>query len=371
MLPGFLQVDEKMVRELVSKKGRTALTLRFHNLLDSEQSDTEFALALDCAPLLLGDTVIHATWPANAHRNLLLEGEKEFSVWDWIEPTMRIPAASLTRLSSGAEHYESVHARLEVKQPAWDEPQQAGETTEIAQPPQQKLLPDQLSKKLAPVLVTPDKVARLPDLPATKDSLSNSCHPVSLWYKFVGEDVTAHTHDGTPSVWQVELLACPSSHDFLQRAVNAVLNAGLRGLDRNQLWKACLQHVMCISASRISFWLGTTLRESFARCVIVGSWRCASTTGQLSQKRRSSYTCPVRRGRQPEETDKRLQTTSLPPKGPKQLFWTRTRSLRNRSLRLNQSAPSTAWQVSRFIASLLAMSRSSSRRTSSLSLSSR
>lgn len=72
-----------MVRELISKKGRTALTLRFHNLLESEKSDTECALALDCAPLLLGDTVIHATWPANAHRNLLLEGAKEFLLRVW------------------------------------------------------------------------------------------------------------------------------------------------------------------------------------------------------------------------------------------------------------------------------------------------
>jgi hypothetical protein len=66
-----------MVRELVGKKGLTALTLRFHNLLEGETSDTECALALDCAPLLLGETVIHATWPSNADRNLLLEGEEE------------------------------------------------------------------------------------------------------------------------------------------------------------------------------------------------------------------------------------------------------------------------------------------------------
>jgi hypothetical protein len=103
---------------------------------------------------------------------------------------------------------------LEVKQPSWDEPQQAGEVTETAHPPQQKLVPHELSKKLAPVLVTPDKVASLPDLPATQDSLSNSCHPVFVWYKFVGDDVTAHIHNGTPSLWQVELLGSPSSHDF-------------------------------------------------------------------------------------------------------------------------------------------------------------
>jgi hypothetical protein len=66
-----------MVRELVSRKGRTAVTLRFRSLAESEPGDTECSLALDCATLLLGATAVEATWLAAsaAPGDLLLQGE--------------------------------------------------------------------------------------------------------------------------------------------------------------------------------------------------------------------------------------------------------------------------------------------------------
>jgi hypothetical protein len=99
-----------------------------------------------------------------------------------------------------------VHVRLEVKQPDSNDAQEADSTAGI-RPPKVTLVPDELLKKLAPVLITPIKAAGLPDLPATKDSLSSSCYPVSLWYKFLGDDLNAHTHDGAPTAWQVRVVS--------------------------------------------------------------------------------------------------------------------------------------------------------------------
>jgi hypothetical protein len=78
-----------MVRELVSRKGRTAVTLRFRSLAESEPGDTECSLALDCATLLLGATAVEATWLAAsaAPGDLLLQGEGqgcwEACSWYW------------------------------------------------------------------------------------------------------------------------------------------------------------------------------------------------------------------------------------------------------------------------------------------------
>ncbi|KAK9808931.1 hypothetical protein WJX72_006568 [[Myrmecia] bisecta] len=50
-----------------------------------------------------------------------------------------------------------------------------------------RLLPPALAHKLKPVVITPVKVARLPDAPATKQLLDTKCHPIMLRYKLPWE----------------------------------------------------------------------------------------------------------------------------------------------------------------------------------------
>jgi len=173
-----MKVDEAQVRHMVAQRGVAGLTLAFRNVIEREGSEAVCVLPLDCTPFLLGASAVTAAWPNVAATNA--------------EVLMA--------------NFRSVTVTLAIRQPAPSDPSSTppieGQPAPPLHPEETKLVPPELLKKLAPVLVTPTKVACLPDLPASQESLSNSCFPVSLWYKFVGDKIKARVHEGTPTPWE-------------------------------------------------------------------------------------------------------------------------------------------------------------------------
>ncbi|DBA67916.1 TPA: hypothetical protein ACH3X2_014119 [Trebouxia sp. C0005] len=143
------------------------------------QADQQHIVAVDLAPLLVGDTALVCVLP---QKGLAMPVQLQAYSTVQIHVEVFAAPASLPVLSPADAKAAAAKAKADPKAAAAAAAEAAAALAAVPLQPCSLLSPA-LAAQLNPVIFTPCKVTRVPDAPATLDQLDCMCHPVTLCYR--------------------------------------------------------------------------------------------------------------------------------------------------------------------------------------------